>query len=63
MFEKCGCCLGTGQVYMYRPTTGPSQIEYCSNCDGTGMVWNFGTFSITFKRNDELPKVKYKHVN
>lgn len=60
MFEKCGCCKGVGQIYMSRPTTGPSGIESCSNCNGSGIVFILGAFNIGFKRSDELPKVIYK---
>lgn len=56
MIEKCGCCNGVGQVFMLRPTAGPSQIEDCSNCGGSGVVLVLGdAFTITFKRRDELP--------
>lgn len=60
MFTKCGCCNGVGQVYIHRPTTGPSGIEDCSNCGGSGLIWASGIFSINFKRNDELPKTIFR---
>lgn len=58
--EECGCCNGLGEVLMVRPMTGPTQIERCTNCDGFGVVFQVGTFVITFRRSDELPPVRWK---
>lgn len=36
---------------MSRPTTGPDGLEDCFNCSGSGLLFNFGTFSIVFKKD------------
>lgn len=58
LIVKCGCCNGIGKIYVYRLTT--FGIEDCSNCGGFGEYLNAGLFVISFKKIDELPKVKYK---
>lgn len=58
--EKCGVCNGQGQVYISRPTCGPSGIEPCTNCQGTGHLLIAGSFTVAFKREDELPPVRFK---
>lgn len=60
MIVKCGCCNGVGKVFMHRPTTGPSQIEYCSNCNGNGFVITTADLFVSFKLSNELPLVRYK---
>ncbi len=56
----CGCCNGVGKVFMVRPTTGPTQVEDCTNCGGNGVVINMDNFVISFKRYDEFPKTMMK---
>jgi hypothetical protein len=57
MFVECGVCKGQGQVLIVRPTTGPTQVETCTNCGGNGAVLKTGSLVVTFKRSDELPPV------
>ena len=57
--EKCGCCNGIGQVFMHRPTTGPSQIENCFNCQGNGFIITTADLFVSFKCINELPAVKW----
>lgn len=45
---------------MVRPTTGPTQVEVCSNCGGQGVVLRAGSLVVTFKRSDELPSAVWK---
>jgi hypothetical protein len=57
---ECGVCNGKGQVYISRPTCGPSGIELCINCQGTGHLLIAGSSTVAFKREDELPPVRFK---
>lgn len=53
--QECGVCRGQGMVFMVRPTTGPTQLEACLNCGGSGQHLTIGALVISFKREDELP--------
>ena len=60
MFRTCGCCGGIGKVWVIKSTCDITHMEDCSNCNGSGIVFSTENLNISFKRNDELPKVKYK---
>jgi len=60
VFESCGVCKGHGEVLVIRSTAGPTQVEQCSNCGGPGRTLKPGSFTITFRRDDELPPARWK---
>lgn len=58
--DDCKVCNGIGKVYMVNRLYKEDSLEKCSNCHGLGIVAKPGTFQISFKTNDSLPKTVRK---